>query len=47
MTPDAQNMPERASMFGFVFIGVLHIAVKLRVPFDSVGPVLANISSDL
>ncbi|MFJ6278795.1 MFS transporter [Arthrobacter subterraneus] len=39
--------PERTARFGFAFIGVLLIAVNLRVSFVSVGPVLANISSDL
>lgn len=38
---------ERTARFGFAFIGVLLIAVNLRVSFVSVGPVLANISSDL
>lgn len=41
------NAPERTARFGFAFIGVLLIAVNLRVSFVSVGPVLANISRDL
>jgi CP family cyanate transporter-like MFS transporter len=43
-TPNAQDHTVR---FGFAFIGVLLIAVNLRVSFVSVGPVLANISGDL
>jgi MFS transporter, CP family, cyanate transporter len=42
-----RNAPERTASIGFAFIGVLLIAVNLRVSFVSVGPVLANISSDL
>lgn len=42
-----RNAPEKTARFGFAFIGVLLIAVNLRVSFVSVGPVLANISSDL
>ena len=42
-----RNTPDRAARIGFAFIGVLLIAVNLRVSFVSVGPVLANISSDL
>jgi CP family cyanate transporter-like MFS transporter len=38
---------QRTARFGFAFIGVLLIAVNLRVSFVSVGPVLANISGDL
>ncbi|MGP4030746.1 MFS transporter [Pseudarthrobacter sp. 1C304] len=41
------NAQDRTVRFGFAFIGVLLIAVNLRVSFVSVGPVLANISSDL
>ena len=43
----ARDAPDRTARFGFAFIGVLLIAVNLRVSFVSVGPVLANISSDL
>ncbi|OAE00326.1 MFS transporter [Arthrobacter sp. OY3WO11] len=42
-----RNAQDRTVRFGFAFIGVLLIAVNLRVSFVSVGPVLANISSDL
>jgi CP family cyanate transporter-like MFS transporter len=42
-----RNAQDRTARFGFAFIGVLLIAVNLRVSFVSVGPVLANISSDL
>jgi CP family cyanate transporter-like MFS transporter len=42
-----RTAPDRTVRFGFAFIGVLLIAVNLRVSFVSVGPVLANISSDL
>ncbi|WP_028281120.1 MFS transporter [Arthrobacter sp. H5] len=47
MPATTRNAPDRAARFGFAFIGVLLIAVNLRVSFVSVGPVLANISSDL
>jgi CP family cyanate transporter-like MFS transporter len=48
MMPAAtRNAPNRTARFGFAFIGVLLIAVNLRVSFVSVGSVLANISSDL
>ncbi len=48
MMPAAtRNAPDRTARFGFAFIGVLLIAVNLRVSFVSVGPVLGNISSDL
>ncbi|MBJ2122621.1 MFS transporter [Arthrobacter sp. MSA 4-2] len=47
MPAAARNAPDRTARFGFAFIGVLLIAVNLRVSFVSVGPVLANISSDL
>ncbi|TQJ33554.1 CynX/NimT family MFS transporter [Arthrobacter sp. SLBN-122] len=47
MTAATRNAPQRTLRFGFAFIGVLLIAVNLRVSFVSVGPVLANISSDL
>lgn len=41
------NAQDQTVRFGFAFIGVLLIAVNLRVSFVSVGPVLANISGDL
>ncbi|MEV8082825.1 MFS transporter [Pseudarthrobacter oxydans] len=47
MPAAARNAQDRTARFGFAFIGVLLIAVNLRVSFVSVGPVLANISSDL
>lgn len=47
MPAAAQNPPVRAAGLSFAFVGVLLIAVNLRVSFVSVGPVLANISSDL
>lgn len=47
MPAAARNAPDRTARIGFAFIGVLLIAVNLRVSFVSVGPVLANISSDL
>ncbi|WP_294563259.1 MFS transporter [uncultured Arthrobacter sp.] len=47
MPAAARNAPDRTARFGFAFIGVLLIAVNLRVSFVSVGPVLANISADL
>ncbi len=37
----------RSVRFGFAFIGVLLIAVNLRVSFVSVGPLLSDISADL
>jgi MFS transporter, CP family, cyanate transporter len=42
-----RNVPDHSVRFGFAFIGLLLIAVNLRVSFVSVGPVLANISGDL
>jgi CP family cyanate transporter-like MFS transporter len=42
-----RNAPQRTARFGLAFIGVLLIAVNLRVSFVSVGPVLSNISGDL
>ena len=36
------NAQDRTVRFGFAFIGVLLIAVNLRVSFVSVGPVLAS-----
>lgn len=42
-----RNAPDRTARFGVAFIGVLLVAVNLRVSFVSVGPVLGNISSDL
>ncbi|WP_258802348.1 MFS transporter [Pseudarthrobacter sp. NS4] len=47
MPATTRNAPDRTLRFGFVFIGLLLIAVNLRVSFVSVGPVLANISDDL
>jgi CP family cyanate transporter-like MFS transporter len=48
MMPAAtRHASERTARFGFAFIGVLLVAVNLRVSFVSVGPVLANISRDL
>ncbi len=37
----------RSVRFGFAFIGVILIAVNLRVSFVSVGPLLSDISADL
>lgn len=42
-----RNASDRTASIGFAFIGVLLVAVNLRVSFVSVGPVLANISIDL
>lgn len=39
-----RTAPDRTARFGVAFIGLLLIAVNLRVSFVSVGPVLANIS---
>ena len=47
MPAATRKAPDRTARFGFAFIGVLLIAVNLRVSFVSVGPVLGNISSDL
>ena len=47
MPAATRNAQDRTVRFGFAFIGVLLIAVNLRVSFVSVGPVLANISTDL
>ena len=47
MPAATRTAPDRTARFGFAFIGVLLIAVNLRVSFVSVGSVLANISSDL
>jgi CP family cyanate transporter-like MFS transporter len=47
MPTATRNASDRTARTGFAFIGVLLIAVNLRVSFVSVGPVLANISSDL
>lgn len=47
MFAGTRHAPERTARIGFAFIGVLLIAVNLRVSFVSVGPVLGNISSDL
>ncbi len=47
MPAATRNAQDRTARLGFAFIGVLLIAVNLRVSFVSVGPVLSNISSDL
>lgn len=47
MIPATRTAPDRTARFGMAFIGVLLIAVNLRVSFVSVGPVLANISGEL
>lgn len=47
MPAATRTAPDRTARFGLAFIGVLLIAVNLRVSFVSVGPVLANISGDL
>lgn len=47
MSAVTSKAPERTARIGFGLIGVLLIAVNLRVSFVSVGPVLGNISSDL
>ncbi|WP_255770804.1 MFS transporter [Pseudarthrobacter sulfonivorans] len=47
MTAATRNASERSVRLGFAFIGLLLIAINLRVSFVSVGPVLENISSDL
>ncbi|MHA7277172.1 MFS transporter [Arthrobacter sp. Hz1] len=47
MSAPTRNSQDRTVRFGFAFIGVLVVAVNLRVSFVSVGPVLANIGSDL
>lgn len=48
MTPaTTRSATDRTARIGVAFIGVLLIAVNLRVSFVSVGPVLGNISSDL
>ncbi|MDQ0755020.1 MFS transporter [Arthrobacter sp. B3I4] len=48
MTPAAtRNTTDRTARIGVAFIGVLLIAVNLRVSFVTVGPVLGNISTDL
>ncbi|WP_426227351.1 MFS transporter [Pseudarthrobacter sp. DSP2-3-2b1] len=47
MPAATRNAPDRAVRYGFAFIGVLLIAVNLRVSFVSVGSVLSNISNDL
>ena len=47
MPTATRDAPDRTVRFGFAFIGVLLIAVNLRVSFVSVGSVLASISSDL
>ncbi len=47
MAPGSRTAPDRTARFSLAFIGVLLIAVNLRVSFVSVGPVLENISDDL
>ncbi len=47
MPAATRNAPQRAARFGLAFIGMLLIAVNLRVSFVSVGPVLSSISGDL
>ncbi|WP_461188579.1 MFS transporter [Arthrobacter sp. Z4-13] len=47
MPAATRNATDRTVRIGVAFIGVLLIAVNLRVSFVSVGPVLANISTDL
>lgn len=47
MPAATRTAPDRTARFGFALIGVLLIAVNLRVSFVSVGSVLSNISSDL
>lgn len=47
MPAATRNASDRSVRFGFAFIGLLLLAVNLRVSFVSVGPVLANISGDL
>lgn len=47
MPAATRTAPDRTARYGLAFVGVLLVAVNLRVSFVSVGPVLANISSDL
>ncbi|NUS36945.1 MAG: MFS transporter [Pseudarthrobacter sp.] len=47
MPAATKNAPHPTARLGLAFIGVLLIAVNLRVSFVSVGPVLVNISNDL
>lgn len=47
MSAPTRSSPEQTARLGFAFIGVLLIAVNLRVSFVSVGPVLTQISEDL
>ncbi len=47
MPTATRNAQGRTARIGVALIGVLLIAVNLRVSFVSVGPVLANISGDL
>lgn len=46
-TAGTRNAADRAARIGFAFVGLLLIAVNLRVSFVSVGPVLTSIGSDL
>jgi MFS transporter, CP family, cyanate transporter len=47
MPSATRSSTDRTVRFGLAFIGLLLIAVNLRVSFVSVGPVLTNISVDL
>ncbi|TQJ68913.1 CP family cyanate transporter-like MFS transporter [Arthrobacter sp. SLBN-100] len=47
MPAATRSSQDRSVRFGLAFIGLLLIAVNLRVSFVSVGPVLTNISADL
>jgi MFS transporter, CP family, cyanate transporter len=47
MPSATRSSTDRTVRFGLAFIGLLLIAVNLRVSFVSVGPVLTNISADL
>ncbi len=47
MPAATRNTPDHTVRIGFALVGVLLIAVNLRVSFVSVGPVLSNISGDL
>ncbi|RKO20407.1 MFS transporter [Pseudarthrobacter phenanthrenivorans] len=46
-TAGTRNAADRTARIGFALVGVLLIAVNLRVSFVSVGPVLTSIGSDL
>lgn len=47
MTAATRHAQDRAARTGLALIGVLLIAVNLRVSFVSVGPILTDITSDL